>query len=194
MKKYYNYIVVFCLLTFLISTVFMTSCVKKEKVTKNKSENIEEGTSQTQDRPKAPDFQAKNLLDDGNISMADMKGYVLIIDFWATWCPPCRLEIPSFIELYDKYKDKKFAVIGISVDRGGETVVKKFMREQKVNYPMIMATREIQRDYEKAMGQSISAIPTTLVVNKEGGIESVHIGFKAKDVFEKEIQKLLGES
>jgi len=143
---------------------------------------------------KAPMFQAKNLVDGEVISLQDMEGRVLIIDFWATWCPPCRMEIPGFIEIYDKYKDKKFAIIGISVDVSGETVVKKFIEEYKVNYPVIMVTRQLQSDYEKAIGKPIRGIPTTLVVNREGSIESVHVGYRSRDAFEKEIKKLLGEA
>ena len=104
------------------------------------------------------------------------------------------MEIPGFIELHKQYKDQKFAVIGISVDQQGEGVVKKFIKDQGMNYPVIMATRQLQKDYETAMGKAIRGIPTTLIVNREGGIESVHVGFRPKDVFEKEIQKLLKAS
>lgn len=192
--KLRSYFALFCLLVFATGITFTTSCVQKKSAEKKESaegESEVEGSAASQGLAKAPTFRAKNLLDDKEISLEDMKGYVLIIDFWATWCPPCRMEIPGFVELYEKYKDKKFAVVGISVDRGGETVVKRFMEQYRVNYPMIIATRQILSDYEKAMGKPIRAIPTTLVVNREGGITSVHLGYKSKDVFEQEIQKLL---
>ena len=178
-----SYTTVLCLLTFATSIIFMTSCVEQK--------SAKEGGSTMS---KAPMFQAKNLVDGEVISLQDMEGRVLIIDFWATWCPPCRMEIPGFIEIYDKYKDKKFAIIGISVDVSGETVVKKFIEEYKVNYPVIMVTRQLQSDYEKAIGKPIRGIPTTLVVNREGSIESVHVGYRSRDAFEKEIKKLLGEA
>jgi thiol-disulfide isomerase/thioredoxin len=192
--KLQSCIVVLCLVAFTISLTFVTSCAEK-KSAKGQSATTEEsataGPVASHDLPKAPMFQGKNLVDDTDISLEGMKGYVLIIDFWATWCGPCRIEIPGFIELYDKYKDKKFAVIGISLDRGGESVVRRFIAEYKMSYPVIMATRQIVSDYEKAMGKPIRGIPTTLVVNREGGIASVYVGVRPKHVFEQEIQKLL---
>jgi len=189
-------ITVFYLLAFAISITFIVSCVeqKSQKSVKGESATTQ-GPAVSQDLPKAPMFQGKNLVDGEDISLADLKGYVLIIDFWATWCPPCRIEIPWFMEFYDKYKDKKFTVIGMSMDMAGEGVVKRFIEQYKMNYPVIMATRQIQRDYEKAMGKPIRGIPTTLIVDRAGAIASIHIGVprsaNPKDVFEQEIQKLL---
>lgn len=138
---------------------------------------------------KAPIFSGTNLVDGKEISLDNFNGYVLIIDFWASWCPPCRKEIPSFVELHDKYKDKKFAVIGISLDKT-EAAVKSFIAEQKVNYPIIMATKKMVSDYEEAMGQPIRFIPTTVITNRSGQIVSVHTGFVEKDKFDQEINKL----
>ncbi|MGQ9610137.1 MAG: TlpA family protein disulfide reductase [bacterium] len=138
---------------------------------------------------KAPMFTSINLIDGKEVSLDNFNGYVLVIDFWASWCPPCRKEIPGFIELHNKYKDKKFAVIGISLDKT-EAAVKSFIAEQKINYPVIMATKKIVSDYEEAMGQPIRFIPTTLITNRSGQIVSVHTGFVEKDKFEQEINKL----
>lgn len=138
---------------------------------------------------KAPIFTAINLIDGKEVSLSDFNGYVLIIDFWASWCPPCRKEIPGFIELHNKYKDKKFAVIGISLDKT-EAPVKSFIAEQKINYPIIMATKKIVSDYEEAMGQPIRFIPTTVITNRSGQIVSVHTGFVGKDKYDQEINKL----
>lgn len=171
----------------ILSAFFIASCIEK----KSAKEGVSQETSaESQSLSKAPVFQGKNLVDGKDISMEDMKEYVLIIDFWASWCPPCREEIPGFIELHDKYKDKKFAVVGISVDRSEQDAT-NFVTAQKVNYPVLMATKQTLSDYEKAIGQPIRGIPTTLIVNRRGEIVSVHVGFRTKDVFEKEIQKLL---
>jgi len=139
---------------------------------------------------KAPLFSGTNMVDGKEFSLDSMKDYVLIIDFWAPWCPPCRAEIPGFIELQNKYKDKKFAVIGIAIS-SAEVDVRKFIEEQKVTYPVIMGTDKMKKDYEKAMGQIIRGIPTTLIVNRKGEIVIVHVGSEDMSLFEDEIQSLL---
>jgi thiol-disulfide isomerase/thioredoxin len=133
----------------------------------------------------------KNLVDNGQFSFEAVKDHVILVDFWATWCPPCRAEIPGFIELYDKYKDQKVTIVGVSVDRGGESVVKKFIESNKINYPIIMVTPELQSQYESAIGKRITAIPTTVILKRDGTVASVHVGARPKEVFDKEIQELL---
>jgi thiol-disulfide isomerase/thioredoxin len=158
---------------------------QEPSITKSAETNTEKAV---EIQEKSPSFV--NLVDGSNISMDDFKDYVLIIDFWAPWCPPCRSEIPGFVELHNKYKDKKFAVIGIAVSTT-EDDVKTFIKQQNVDYPMIMGTDELRKKYETAMGQPITGIPTTFVVNRKGEIASVHVGSVSKSVFEQEILKLL---
>ncbi|MBM3210913.1 TlpA family protein disulfide reductase [Candidatus Poribacteria bacterium] len=163
--------------------------------TSTKKNNSTDSDSQTQDKPKGKTY--KNLVDDQNISFENFTGHVLLIDFWATWCPPCRMEIPWFVEFQDKFKDKKFSVIGISVDRGGEAAVKNFIQQYKINYPVIMATQELIKEYEGVLGQPIRSIPTTFIKDKSGQVVQTHIGVPRsadpKGLFEQEIAKLLGE-
>jgi peroxiredoxin len=118
--------------------------------------------------PKAPDFQVTDL-SGKSISLADYKGKVLFLNFWATWCPPCRAEIPDFVELYGQNKSKGFEIIGISLDIGGKDTVVAFVEKYKINYPIVLesrrATQKIIDDYEP--GQYI---PTTIVIDKQGRI------------------------
>lgn len=180
----------------ILSASFVVSCQKKIEqadVEDNVSEKAEEHKNQLQEAEnslsKAPIFSGINLVDGKQFSLENMKDYVLIIDFWAPWCPPCKAEIPGFIDLHNKYQDKKFAVIGIVVS-AKESDAKKYIDEQKVNYPIIMGTEKIVSEYESALQQPIQAIPTTLIVNRKGEIVKVHIGAEDKSKFEKEIQEL----
>lgn len=116
---------------------------------------------------------------------SDIKGKVVIIDFWATWCPHCVKEIPAFVELYKKYKEKGLVIIGISTDEDRD-VVQKFVEKYKVNYPIVMANDEIQ----SAFG-GIDSIPTTFVVDKQGVIQRHYVGYREKSVFEKDIETFL---
>ncbi len=196
--KIRSYIAVFCLLALVVSTMFITSCVKKkdakeetpavEKSEVQKSATLQD-TAAPQDTVKGPTY--KNLVDGEDISLENLKGHVLIIDFWTTWCGPCRVEIPGFIELYDKYKDQKVTIVGISLDRGGPSVVEKFIKQYKMSYPVIIATPQLLDEYQNAIGRRIQSIPTTIIMDREGKIMAVHVGAKPKSVFEAEIQKLL---
>lgn len=137
----------------------------------------------------APDFNLPTT-DKKQLKLSDYKGKVVIIDFWATWCPPCRAGIPDLVELKDTYKGK-VEIIGISLDgitRGGKTLkdVVPFMKEFKINYPVVYGEMETIDSYG-----GINSIPTSFVVDKEGKIISSHIGLVEKDVYKAEIDKAL---
>jgi len=135
--------------------------------------------------PKAPDFTLKDAR--GNlIRLSDYKGKVVILDFWATWCPPCRIEIPGYVKMYNKYKNDGLVIIGVSLDNDGWTPVKPFMKEYKIDYPIVLGDREIVGAYG-----GVSAIPTTFIINREGEIVEKKIGAKSTQYFEDLLTKLL---
>lgn len=110
---------------------------------------------------------------------------VVIVDFWATWCPPCKEEIPGFINLYKKYKDKGVEILGIAMDIEGSDTVKPFAKRIGINYPLYIGGYDINQEYE------IAGIPTTLIFNKEGKLEVKHVGYASEEEFEDEILGLL---
>lgn len=118
---------------------------------------------------KAPDFSVTDL--EGNtLNNADFLGKVVFINFWATWCPPCRQEIPDFIKAYEGLKDEGFVIIGLAVsDR--EPNVKRFVKDQGINYPVAMAP-----DAVVAAFQPGQYIPATIIVDPEGNIGDKHVG------------------
>src|SRR3989304_7630345 len=97
-----------------------------------------------------------------NTLLESNKGKVVILDLWATWCPPCRKEIPGFISLYKKYKDKGLEIIGVAFDENGQEVVLPFMKAMGINYPIYLGEEDIARKYD------LQAYPTTIVYGKGG--------------------------
>jgi cytochrome c biogenesis protein CcmG/thiol:disulfide interchange protein DsbE len=131
----------------------------------------------------APDFALTDL-DGKSLSLADYKGKVVFLNFWATWCPPCRQEIPGFVEVYNAYKDEGLVILGVAVsDR--ENKVKDFVDKNDVSYPCAMGTNQIVRDYEPG-----NAIPATIVIDRQGKIYDKHVGYMDKSQVEKIFKEL----
>lgn len=131
---------------------------------------------------------------DGKVlSSADLKGKVLIVDFWASWCPPCKKEIPGFIALQKQYGAKGLQVVGFSLDRTPEDH-SAWIRANGVNYPSLFANtpegQKVVASFEKVIGP-IEGIPTTVVVDRSGQIVFSHVGYGSKEDFEKVVLPLL---
>ena len=131
----------------------------------------------------APDFTLP-AQDGKKISLSDYKGKVIIINFWSTWCPPCRKEIPDFIKLYNKYKDKGFIILGISSE--DKARLKDFVQSNGINYPILIGDNSVAEAYG-----GIQYIPTTFIIDRKGKISKKFIGFTAYDIFEAELNNLL---
>ena len=133
----------------------------------------------------APAFALPDL--DGKVvSNTDFLGKVVVLDFWATWCPPCKKEIPELIALQKKYHDQGLEIVGLSLDDNGAKDVKPFADEYGINYTMLIATHQTANDYG-----GIPGIPTTFVVDRSGKIVKRYMGYTDPEVFEAAIQPLL---
>lgn len=137
-------------------------------------------------RKPAPQF---NLIDSTGapVRLADLKGRVVLLDFWATWCHGCIQEIPWFMEFQDKYKSKGFAVIGVSMDDGGWKIVKPFIAAKKMNYPVVLNGEDLDKRY------GLGAMPLAVLIDKQGKIADSHAGVVDKSRWESEIKLLLDE-
>ena len=133
----------------------------------------------------APAFKVRDL-DGRELSAASLRGKVVILNFWATWCPPCRAEIPDLIALQEKYRDH-LVVIGVSEDEGGPEVVRQFVARQKINYPIVMMTAELEK-----MFPGISALPTSFILDRESRIVQKHVGMLTPRTTEYETRSLAG--
>jgi thiol-disulfide isomerase/thioredoxin len=133
----------------------------------------------------APAFTVRDL-DGRELSSASWRGKVVILNFWATWCPPCRAEIPDLVALQDKYRDQ-LVVIGISEDEGPPETVKQFAARHNVNYPIVMMTPEIEK-----MFPGISALPTSFILDRESRIVQKHVGMLTAQRTEYETRALAG--
>lgn len=133
----------------------------------------------------APKFLL-NDLDGKPVRSEDFAGKLLVVNFWASWCGPCKLEIPHLVELYDKYRDRGVVVIGIAIDPAGPEVLKAFADDMEVSYPMLVGDEKIFNDFGGLFG-----LPTTFVVDQNGAIRKKFVGLVDPLLFEEEIVALL---
>ncbi len=139
-------------------------------------------------RTPAPAWQLKDL--DGRVvSSGQFKGKVVVLDFWATWCGPCRTEIPGYVALQKKYAADGLVVIGVSVDQGGPAVVRQFVADEKIDYPIVLADDRIAG----AFG-GVDAIPTTFIIDRDGMIRYRKIGTMPAEAFEEILKPILREA
>jgi len=139
------------------------------------------------ERKSAPDF----TLPDANgapVKLSDYKGKVVLLNFWATWCGPCKVEIPWFIEFEKTYKDRGFATLGVSMDEDGWKTVKPFLAQKAMNYPVIVGDDRLAQLYG-----GIDSLPSTFLIDRDGRIASVHLGLVGKRDYEAEILKLIAQ-
>jgi cytochrome c biogenesis protein CcmG/thiol:disulfide interchange protein DsbE len=123
------------------------------------------------------------------IKLSSFKGRVVLLDFWATWCTGCKVEIPWYIEFQDKYKSSGLSAIGVSLDDDGWKSVKPFLQQHKINYPIVIGNWD-------TMGKSFGfdSMPATLLIDRDGKIADLHVGMVDKEAFEADIRTLLKES
>ena len=148
----------------------------------------------TESRPKHSEnrkLAADFTLKDGNgatVKLSDYRGKVVLLNFWATWCGPCGVEIPWFVDFEQKYKSRGFAVLGVSMDEDGWAAIKPFVAERKVNYRILLGNDSVSQLYG-----GLDSLPTSFIIDREGKVAfPPHIGLISKNEYVNEIECLLG--
>jgi peroxiredoxin len=136
-------------------------------------------------RKPAPDFTLKDE-NGASVRLSDYKGKVVLLNFWATWCGPCQIEIPWFEQFEQQYKSQGFAVLGVSMDDEGWPAVKPFIAAHKVNYRILLGNDSVGELYG-----GLDALPTSFLVDREGRLAYTHVGLAGKNEYLNEIQSLL---
>lgn len=139
--------------------------------------------------PTAPDFSLKDLSGQ-TVTLEQYRGKVVLLDFWATWCPPCRMTIPMLIKLQDKYRDDGLVILGISIDDPQQITDKDlryFIKMNKINYPVLRYNQKVMKDYFE--GERVS-IPTMFVVDRNGKIRDMIVGY-APDPLKKSLAAVM---
>jgi peroxiredoxin len=143
------------------------------------------GTKAATGRKAAPDFTLEDSTGQP-VRLADYKGKVVLLNFWATWCGPCKVEIPWFMEFEKSYRDRGFAVLGVSMDDDGWQAVKPYLAAQRVNYRIALGNDRVSELYG-----GIDSLPTTVLIDREGRVASVHLGLVSRSEYTTEIQQVL---
>lgn len=177
----------------LLISIFFMGCPEKKSAEMPAPATVQGSTSvsseyaiktkRASDAVKAADFSLPDLKG-GKVSLADYKDKIIILDFWATWCPPCKAEIPGFIKLQAKYGKDGVVFIGAAIDDPNK--VKPFMKSYGINYPVCIADQATSTNYG-----GIRGIPTTFVIDREGYIAREYVGFRPEEQFEQDIKDLM---
>jgi cytochrome c biogenesis protein CcmG/thiol:disulfide interchange protein DsbE len=137
-------------------------------------------------RKLAPDF----VLGDASgrpVKLSELRGRVVLLNFWATWCAPCRIEIPWFVEFQKAHESRGFTTLGVSLDEDGWDAVKPFIEQRKINYRMMIGNDDVAQRY------GANSLPATFIIDKSGRIAATHVGICSKGEYEADIQAVLAE-
>ncbi len=166
LKKRHLISVALILITLVVLGILIFSSGEKEKIKSGvdtkQTKSIREGISEGEI---APDFTLKDLKG-VEVTLKEFRGKVVLLNFWATWCSPCRIEIPSMVELYKKYKDRGLEIIGVNLDKLGKSNVEKFSLEHKINFPVLL-----NPSGDVASLYGVVVLPTTVFLDRNGKIK-----------------------
>lgn len=137
-------------------------------------------------RTPMPSFSLEGVSQETLVTSESLAGDVVLVTFFATWCPPCVQEVPGFIQLTNDFADQNFTLLAVSVDQGGAKVVSEFIKEHAINYTVALTNQQILQDFGGVYG-----IPVSFLVNKKGNVVKRYTGYVPYDLLSREIKRLL---
>jgi len=192
MRNTKNLFMIRCSLLLVICTLLVIGCSSERNNSSAKKtkplEQLDPYSARlypAQQEAKSRDFTVTQVNGE-TFSLSAHNGKVVMLNIWATWCAPCAEEVPDFVDLYEKYKDQGLVVLGVSIDKQGESVVKPFMEKHGVTYPVVIDRGTIMDKYGPTMG-----IPTTYIIGREGNLQYFAVGALTKRELEPRLKKLL---
>ena len=135
----------------------------------------------------APDFELQ-ALDHKNVKLSDFRGKAVLLNFWATWCGPCKIEMPWFVELQKEYGSQGLQIVGVAMDDATDAEIGKFTHEMGVNYPILLGKESVGESYG-----GVNVLPTTFFVDRDGKLVAREFGLQSRSVFVDHIKEALGE-
>lgn len=144
------------------------------------------GAMQVGAATKLPSFSLPDVTNGNMVNSSQFDGQVLLVTFFATWCVPCREEMPILIKLQQDYKERGFSVVGLSIDTDGMELVKKLVEKEKLNYPVLLADRKVADGFG-----GISGVPTSFLVNKRGNVVKRYIGMVSEEVLLNDLELVM---
>ena len=168
--------------------VIMILIYGASRVSRNAGSQAATSSSNISQSKSAPDFELKSP-DGRTVKLSDFRGKVVLLNFWATYCAPCRVEMPWLIDLYKQYKPQGLEIVGVSMDdEGQQQEVIEFVKEMKVNYTILMGDHSVGDAYGGAR-----FLPQTFFIDRDGNITGSAVGMKSKNEFENLVKQLLAE-
>ena len=152
------------------------------------SEKVRAAVKAEKERTVAADFTLKDV-NGRTVRLSEYRGKVVLLNFWATWCGPCKIEIPWFMQFEQEMKDRGFAVLGVAMDDDGWEAVKPYIEQHKINYRVVLGNDSVADQYG-----GVDALPTTFLIDREGRIAAKHQGLVGRSEYQNEIVHLLENS
>lgn len=171
--------------TLAVLTVWYTRDASRASITTRAASSATRAVEFLPDRVPVPSFSARDL-NGRTVSSDEWRGKVTLVNFWATWCAPCRAEIPDLVALQDKYRDE-LQIVGVAVDEASVEAVERFVAEHKINYPVVMHTPELEEIFPGVLG-----LPATFLLDPDARLAQKHLGILDPAVTEEEVRALAG--